>query len=172
MRKLTTTNLTGQAKRRKSIEEHRQFTPAVVLAGDVGDQIRKLREAREITQERLAFLAGTSQPGIARLESGSVQPRLDTLVRVAMELDAKVKIAIEPVPASEYRTRDLPKGTPVPESRVRRKNASDAKPQARTLIGHFSANTDVDEIVDMIIATVPPDDRPPEDRPNRIAKPI
>jgi hypothetical protein len=44
------------------------------------------------------------------------------------------------------------------------------KPPARKLIGYFTANTDVDEIVDMIIATVPPDERPPEDRPNRMPK--
>jgi hypothetical protein len=38
----------------------------------------------------------------------------------------------------------------------------------RVLIGHFSVDTDVDDIVDAILATVPADDRPPEDRPNRM----
>lgn len=44
------------------------------------------------------------------------------------------------------------------------------EPAKRVLIGHFSADTDVDDIVDAILASVPPDERPAEDRPNRMAR--
>jgi hypothetical protein len=36
-------------------------------------------------------------------------------------------------------------------------------------MGYVSADTDVDALVDMIIATVPPNERPPEDRPERLS---
>jgi hypothetical protein len=41
----------------------------------------------------------------------------------------------------------------------------------RKLIGFFSADTDVDDLVDAIIASLPPDKRPVEDRPNRLPPP-
>jgi hypothetical protein len=41
------------------------------------------------------------------------------------------------------------------------------EPAKRVLIGHFSADMDVDDLVDAIIASIPPDQRPGEDRPNR-----
>jgi hypothetical protein len=37
----------------------------------------------------------------------------------------------------------------------------------RVLIGHFAADADPDDIVDAIIAALPPDKRPFEDRPGR-----
>jgi len=43
------------------------------------------------------------------------------------------------------------------------------EPAKRVLIGHFSADTDVDDMVDAIIASIPPDQRPAEDRPNRMS---
>lgn len=51
-------------------------------------------------------------------------------------------------------------------------DGSREEPLKRTLVGHFAADADVDEIVDMIIATVPPDQRPAEDRPERLPKPL
>lgn len=70
---------------------------------------------------------------------------------------------------SRPRAKDEPKRSPAPASHTPQQT-KDEKPPDRTLVGHFSANTDVDAFVDMIIATVPLDERPPEDRPNRIPK--
>ena len=57
---------------------------------------------------------------------------------------------------------------PTDGSYTARRMEEQHKPSERVLIGHFSADTDVDEIVDAILATVPPDERPVEDRPNRM----
>jgi hypothetical protein len=47
--------------------------------------------------------------------------------------------------------------------------ANDGESTTRALMGYVSADTDVDALVDMIIATVPPNERPPEDRPERLS---
>jgi len=47
-----------------------------------GDEIRELRRKAGMTQEDLAKKAGMSQSMIARIESGSVDPRLSTLKKV------------------------------------------------------------------------------------------
>ncbi len=45
--------------------------------------------------------------------------------------------------------------------------SDEQKPAERTLIGHLSADADPDDIVDAILASLPPDQRPVEDRPER-----
>lgn len=57
--------------------------------------------------------------------------------------------------------------TPTTEDGVRATKGSE-----RVLIGHFAADADVDALVDAILETVPADERPPEDRPERLPKPI
>jgi hypothetical protein len=42
---------------------------------------------------------------------------------------------------------------------------------ARKLVGYVAADADVDDVVDAILATVPANERPPEDRENRLPKP-
>lgn len=46
---------------------------------DAGQALRASRRRRGLSQRALAELAGVSQPLIARLESGAVRPRTDTL---------------------------------------------------------------------------------------------
>ena len=53
---------------------------------ELGRRLRELREGRGLTQEQLALAIGTSQPYIARIESGITEPRLDTLQRLAAAL--------------------------------------------------------------------------------------
>ena len=52
------------------------------------------RLERGLTQEALAKKLGTKQSAIARLESGSYNQTLSFLNRVAIALDAKVKVSI------------------------------------------------------------------------------
>jgi len=57
--------------------------------------IGKLIEAREekgITQEKLAELSGLKQSNIARLESLSATPKIDTLIKVLDPLGYKLAI--------------------------------------------------------------------------------
>jgi predicted transcriptional regulator len=49
--------------------------------------LRKRREDLELTQSDLAERAGVSQPLIARIEGGDVDPRLSTLRRIVSALD-------------------------------------------------------------------------------------
>ncbi len=54
--------------------------------------IREARERRSLTQVALARAIGTSQPNIARLEAGSVEPRLGQLSRIAAALHLALDI--------------------------------------------------------------------------------
>ena len=66
------------------------------LAFDLGVQVRALREQRGWSQQELARRAGTSQPAIARLEAGGVDPRLATLQRLGRVLDADLVVCLQP----------------------------------------------------------------------------
>jgi transcriptional regulator with XRE-family HTH domain len=60
-------------------------------------QIVALREKRGLTQRQLARLLGTSQPYVAKLESGRVRNLgVKTLVKCARALGASVSITMEP----------------------------------------------------------------------------
>jgi len=54
-----------------------------------GFQIARIRILRGLTQKQLADLVGTKQSSIARLESGSSEPRLSFLRRVIQALGGK-----------------------------------------------------------------------------------
>lgn len=68
-----------------------------LLINEISKMIFKLREAAHLTQSELARRAGTTQPVIARLESGvdSRIPSLTLLVRIAAASHAKLYIGIE-----------------------------------------------------------------------------
>ena len=71
----------------------------LVLEMKLEQQIVALREKRGLTQRQLAKLLGTSQPYVAKLESGRVKNLgVRTLVKCARALGASVSIRM--VPAS------------------------------------------------------------------------
>jgi transcriptional regulator with XRE-family HTH domain len=49
---------------------------------DPGRMLREARRRAGMTQRELAGRAGVAQPAVARIESGSVIPRVDTLERL------------------------------------------------------------------------------------------
>lgn len=51
------------------------------------EALRLLREKRNISQNVLAEAVGVTQPAISAYEKGSKQPSLDTLKKLAIELD-------------------------------------------------------------------------------------
>jgi predicted transcriptional regulator len=53
------------------------------------------RNQKRMTQAELARKAGTRQSAIARLESGTYNPSLRFLKKVAKALDAQVKISLK-----------------------------------------------------------------------------
>jgi ribosome-binding protein aMBF1 (putative translation factor) len=58
----------------------------VAAALDSTVTVRKLRLSAGLSQTRLARLAGTTQPYVARLEAGSLDPGTDKLARLAAAL--------------------------------------------------------------------------------------
>lgn len=62
---------------------------------DVISQIIEERAKQNITQEELAFRVGTQKSNISRLESGTYNPSLDFLIKVAHSLGKEMKIILE-----------------------------------------------------------------------------
>jgi len=64
---------------------------------DIPAQIKNLRKFRELNQAELAERVGTKQSAISRLErSQDANPELETLVKIAEALDARLSVVIEP----------------------------------------------------------------------------
>lgn len=62
---------------------------------EVISQIIDTRNQQQITQEELALRVGTKKSNISRLESGSYNPSLDFLVKVATSLGKEIYIEIK-----------------------------------------------------------------------------
>ena len=66
------------------------------LVAEIAAQVVEQRIARDLSQKELADLCATSQPAIARLESGARPPRIDTLQRIANALDCELAVRLRP----------------------------------------------------------------------------
>lgn len=62
----------------------------VDLAFEVGKKIAEIRILKNITQEKLAEMIKTKQPGIARIESGVVLPNLRFLKKISDALEVSL----------------------------------------------------------------------------------
>ena len=63
----------------------------------VGGRIQAARKAKHLTQEQLAALLDLSTPHISALERGVKPPSLETLVRIANELDVSADSLLQDV---------------------------------------------------------------------------
>jgi transcriptional regulator with XRE-family HTH domain len=70
------------------------------LSGNLADNIRQLREARGLTQQQMAKLSGLPRPTWANLESGTANPTVGVLVKVADSLQISVEELLAPPRAS------------------------------------------------------------------------
>lgn len=61
----------------------------------IAQELRATRRSQHMTQQALADLAGTQKSNISRMESGSYNPSLDFLVKVADCLGKKIEIHID-----------------------------------------------------------------------------
>lgn len=55
-------------------------------------EVVRLRQERGLTQKQLEEMSGVRQPVIARIETGTVTPRLRTLVRLLLPLGKKLAV--------------------------------------------------------------------------------
>jgi transcriptional regulator with XRE-family HTH domain len=90
--------LEEQLKRPEFREAYEELEEEYELA----KQIIKFRLSRNLTQAQLAKLVGTSQPAIARLESGNHRNlTLGFLARVARALDLRPEMRFRPLRARQ-----------------------------------------------------------------------
>ena len=61
------------------------------LRSNLGANVRRLREARDLSQQRIAELSGMPRPTWASLESGEANPTLAVLARAATVLQVSIE---------------------------------------------------------------------------------
>jgi transcriptional regulator with XRE-family HTH domain len=61
------------------------------LSANLAENLRSLREARALTQQELSERSGVPRPTLAHLESGSANPTLSVLARVAQALSVAME---------------------------------------------------------------------------------
>ena len=66
------------------------------LFARIAEQVVEQRAARDLSQQELAELCGTTQSAIARFERGGRPPRIDTLLRIAEALDCELVVEFRP----------------------------------------------------------------------------
>jgi DNA-binding XRE family transcriptional regulator len=97
MKKITlNTVIEEQQKNDPEFAKHYQRE---LLINEISKMIIKLRNAAHLTQAELADKAGTTQPVIARIESGTDTriPSLELLARIASASHAKLHIGFDNV---------------------------------------------------------------------------
>jgi predicted transcriptional regulator len=62
----------------------------------IADKVAERRQAMGLSQRELAFLVGTTQSAIARMERGGRPPRIDTLLKIAEALDCDLVVDLRP----------------------------------------------------------------------------
>ena len=78
------------------------------VAGRLGVNVKQLREARGLTQQQIAKLAGVPRATWAHLESGTANPTLSVLHKAAMALQVTIEELVAPPRAT---CRHYPKGS-------------------------------------------------------------
>ncbi len=62
----------------------------------IGKNIKKLRQAKELSQDRLSKLADISCNSVIKLETGGItNPTIETLQKIAKALDVSVDILLK-----------------------------------------------------------------------------
>ncbi len=62
-------------------------------AFELAEEVRSLRETKGHSQSELARRIGSTQPAVARLESGGVAPTIETLERIAGALGLEFSVS-------------------------------------------------------------------------------
>jgi predicted transcriptional regulator len=91
---MNTITLTDIINEQCKDEEFAKHFEREMLINEIAKMIIQLRQQAKLTQQQLAEKAGTTQPVVARLESGTDHrmPSLELLTRLATAANAKLKI--------------------------------------------------------------------------------
>jgi uncharacterized protein len=124
---------------------------------DVAGLLRRARLAAGLSQAELARRAGTSQPAVARYESGTASPSVRTLERLLHATGLRLRVTTEPSesttsPTSE-RMRRLRQARVAIERAARRVGASNVRVFGSVARGHDGPDSDVDLLVDFDVHT-------------------
>ncbi|MDX6744601.1 helix-turn-helix transcriptional regulator [Actinocorallia sp. A-T 12471] len=90
--------------RLREVEEHPEYARAVRDL-DLGDRLREIRIARNLTQAEVAQGAGISQPALSRIELGGGVPTLDMLDRIGRAMGVRFVISLGDADAEEVELR-------------------------------------------------------------------
>lgn len=85
-----------------------QQAKLVELRAGIATQIRRLREARGWTQQRVAILIGSSQSRVAKIEVGAREVSLDLMVKTLLALGGVVRSS---APRAPRRAKAAPKAS-------------------------------------------------------------
>ncbi len=98
--------------------QQRRHRERQALAAEVALALSNCRWMHNLTQHQLAEILGVKQPQVARLESGIVNPTLETLLRISSRLGIEFTVEIRPEGLVVSSTLPkLPGGVTRPENR-------------------------------------------------------
>jgi XRE family transcriptional regulator, regulator of sulfur utilization len=90
--------------------------PVAAMAVNLAQNLRYIRQRRNLTQQDLAKLCGVPRSTVGQIETGSCNPTLSVLARVAMSLHVSIE---ELLSTPQARCAVFPKGTLPTSSRGR-----------------------------------------------------
>ena len=94
------------------------FTNMTDINRNLADNVRRLREARNLSQQQIAKLSGVPRPTWASLETGTANPTLAVLSKAANALNVSIEELVGS-PRSEFEF--------IPAEKVRERKRQDAK---------------------------------------------
>ena len=105
---------------------------------NLADNIRRLRESRNLSQQQIAKLSGIPRPTWASLETGSANPTLAVLNKEANALNISIEELVGP-PRSEF------KFIPAAKARERKRQGAKVRPLvAETIAGLEITRTELE----------------------------
>jgi transcriptional regulator with XRE-family HTH domain len=101
---MTAITLTDVINKKCKDKEFAHLFQRELLINEIAKMVVKLRQQAHLTQQELAIKAGTTQPVIARLESGSDSriPSLELLAKLADATNTNLEIAYK---KTHYKTK-------------------------------------------------------------------
>ncbi|WP_448630633.1 helix-turn-helix domain-containing protein [Cellulomonas soli] len=125
---------------------------------DAATLIREAREAADLSQRRLAELAGTSQPAVARYEAGLASPSVATLSRLVAATGARLDLRVvpgrPPLHARTARMTKLREHRATVLAAAHRHGALNVRVFGSVARGQDGPDSDIDLLVDMDVERV------------------